>query len=497
MFKKILIANRGEIAARIIKACKEMDITSVAVYSDADKNALHVSEADEAYHIGNSPAAESYLDYKKIIELAKSINVDAIHPGYGFLSENANFIREVEKAGIVFIGPSADTVDLMGDKTSARTLMNKNNVPIVPGTTKPITDIDDAKKIAKEIGFPIMIKASAGGGGKGMRKVDNMEELKDSIERAQNESQKAFGSSEVYIEKFIETPKHIEVQIIADKHNNYVHLFERECSVQRRHQKVLEEAPSSSIDSETRKKITEAAINAARACNYYNAGTIEFLYDNENFYFLEMNTRLQVEHPVTEFITGVDIVKEQIKIAFGEKLSFTQDDIKINGHSIECRIYAEDVDNNFAPSIGRILHHKAPDGPGVRLDTGIGQNSEVSIFYDPMLAKLIVWANNRKNAIARMKRALSEYQIAGVKTNINFFYWILEHKYFLDSTFDNNFLEKNFLPLTPTTWREKNNDEYEKAVAILGAFLEQEKNKMQAVKIKDNHFNKWEELKYE
>ncbi len=497
MFKKILIANRGEIAARIIKACKEMNITSVAVYSDADKNALHVSEADEAYHIGNSPAAESYLDYKKIIELAKSINVDAIHPGYGFLSENANFIREVEKAGIVFIGPSAETVDLMGDKTSARTLMKKNNVPIVPGTTKPITDINDAKEIAEEIGFPIMIKASAGGGGKGMRKVDNMEELKDSIERAQNESQKAFGSSEVYIEKFIETPKHIEVQIIADKHKNYVHLFERECSVQRRHQKVLEEAPSSSIDSETRKKITQAAINAAKACNYYNAGTIEFLYDNENFYFLEMNTRLQVEHPVTEFITGVDIVKEQIRIAFGEELSFTQDDIQLNGHSIECRIYAEDVDNNFAPSIGRILHHKAPDGPGVRLDTGIGQNSEVSIYYDPMLAKLVVWANNRENAIARMKRALSEYQIAGVKTNINFFYWILDHKYFLDSSFDNNFLEKNFLPLTPNTWRENNNDEYEKVAAILGAFFEQKRNKIEAVKIDNNHFNKWEELKYE
>ncbi len=497
MFKKILIANRGEIAVRIIKACKEMNITAVAVYSDADINSLHVREADEAYHIGKSAASESYLDYEKIIALAKRINAEAIHPGYGFLSENANFIREVEKAGITFIGPSADTVDLMGEKTSARTLMKKNNVPIVPGTTEPITSLEEAKKIAEEIGFPIMIKASAGGGGKGMRKVSKLAELEEAIERAQNESQKAFSSSEVYMEKFIEQPKHIEVQILGDKHGNYIHLFERECSVQRRHQKVLEEAPSSSIDSATREQITKAAINAAKACNYYNAGTIEFLYDNKNFYFLEMNTRLQVEHPVTEFITGVDIVKEQIKIAYGEKLSFTQKDIKLNGHAIECRIYAEDVDNNFAPSIGKILHYRTPTGPGVRVDSGIEIQTEVSIFYDPMLAKLVVWDKDRNNAIARMKRALSEYQIGGVKTNINFFYWILEHKYFLDSSFDNNFLENNFLPLTPNKWRENNNGNYEKAVAILGAYLTEQENKIHPVKLENNNLNKWESLKYE
>ncbi len=497
MFKKILIANRGEIAVRIIKACKEMNIISVVVYSEVDENALHVREADEAYYIGNSPATESYLNYRKIIDLAKQIGADAIHPGYGFLSENANFIREIEKAGLTFIGPSADTVDLMGDKTSARTLMKKNNVPIVPGTTKPITSVNEAKKIAKEIGYPVMIKASAGGGGKGMRKVDKPEDLSESIERAQNESQKAFSSSEVYIEKFIEKPKHIEVQILGDKHGNYIHLFERECSVQRRHQKVLEEAPSSSIDSVTREKITLAAINAAKACNYFNAGTIEFLYDNKNFYFLEMNTRLQVEHPVTEFITGVDIVKEQINIAIGKKLSITQNDIQLNGHAIECRIYAEDVDNNFSPSIGKIFHHRAPSGPGVRLDTGVENNTDVSIYYDPMLSKLIVWANNRENAIARMKRALSEYQIAGVKTNINFFYWILEHEYFLDSSFDNNFLEKNFLPLTPNKWRAGNNVEHEKVVAILGAYLEEKEKKIRPIKLDSNHFNQWEKLKYE
>ncbi len=497
MIKKILIANRGEIAVRIIKACKEMNITSAVIYSESDKNALHVVEADEAYLIGKSPASDSYLNYKKIIKLAKKIKADAIHPGYGFLSENAAFIKEVEKAGIIFIGPNASTVELMGDKTSARKLMKKNKVPIVPGTTEPIKSVEEAKAIVKKIGLPVMIKASAGGGGKGMRKVDKMNELPEAIERAQNESLKAFGSSEVYVEKFIEHPKHIEVQILGDKYGNYIHLFERECSVQRRHQKVLEEAPSSSINNQIRKKITLAAINAAKACKYHNAGTIEFLYENKRFYFLEMNTRLQVEHPVTEFITGIDIVKEQINIASGKKLNIKQKDIKINGHAIECRIYAEDVDNNFAPSIGKVEYQKAPNGPGVRLDTGIQTNSEISIYYDPMLAKLITWANNRKDAVTRMKRALSEYHIAGVKTNINFFYWILEHKLFLDSSFDNNFLEKKFIPLTPGKWQKNTNVNYEKAIAVLGAFLLNEENKIHPVKLESNHLNQWESLKYE
>lgn len=361
MFKKILIANRGEIAVRIAKACRELNITSAVLYSEADKDSLHVRVADEAYLIGGAAASESYLNISKITKLAKEINADAIHPGYGFLSENAKFIKAVRESGIEFIGPSASSVDLMGEKTAARKLMSKNNVPIVPGTIEPITDIDKAKEIANDIGYPIMLKASAGGGGKGMRKVNSEKEFAESFERAQNESIKAFSSDAVYMEKFVENPKHIEVQIIGDKHGNYVHLFERECSVQRRHQKVVEEAPSISVDEETREKITKAGINAAKACEYFNAGTIEFLMDKDkNFYFLEMNTRLQVEHPVTELITGIDIVKEQINIAAGEKLSFKQSEVKKRGHAIECRVYAEDVDNNFAPSTGKILHHRLP-----------------------------------------------------------------------------------------------------------------------------------------
>jgi acetyl-CoA carboxylase, biotin carboxylase subunit len=498
MFKKILIANRGEIAVRIVKACKELGITSVVIYSDADKNSLHVRVADEAYHIGASVASESYLNIDKIISLAKNVEADAIHPGYGFFSENAEFIKIVNGSGLKFIGPSEESVKLMGDKTSARRIMKANNVPIVPGTTEPIKTIEEAKKISDEIGLPIMIKASAGGGGKGMRKIEKMEDLESSIERAQNESLKAFGNSDIYIEKFIENPKHIEVQILADEHGNYVHLFERECSVQRRHQKVVEESPSSSITIDQRKRVTEIAIQAAKACKYYNAGTIEFLYDqNDNFYFLEMNTRLQVEHPVTETISGVDLVKEQIRIATGEKLQFTQNDLQINGHSIECRIYAEDVDNNFAPSIGNILHHRLPSGPGIRVDRGIDVLSEVSIYYDPMLSKLITWGKDREEAIQRMKRALGEYQIAGVKTNINFFYWILEHNKFLDSSFDNNFLDSEFLPLVPDKWRESINQEYKEVVAILGAFLKSQERSLKSVKINTAKNNDWETLKYE
>ena len=498
MFKRIFIANRGEIAVRIVKACKELGITAIVAYSDVDKNSLHVRVADEAYFIGPSKASESYLNSDKIIELAKRVNTDAVHPGYGFFSENADFIDRINNAGIKFIGPSSESVKLMGDKTSARTLMQENNVPIVPGTTKPIQSIEEAKVIANEIGVPIMIKASAGGGGKGMRKVDSIDELESSIERAQNESLNAFGSSEVYIEKFIENPKHIEVQILADEHGNYVHLFERDCSVQRRHQKVVEEAPSSSLNNQQRNRITEAAIQAAKACNYYNAGTIEFLYDQkDNFYFLEMNTRLQVEHPVTEMITGIDIVKEQIKIAAGEKLSFEQEDLNINGCSIECRIYAEDVDNSFAPSIGNIVHHRLPSGPGIRVDRGIDVLSEVSIFYDPMLSKLITWGRNREEAISRMRRALGEYQIAGVKTNINFFYWILAHPDFLDSSFNNNFLDTKFLPLVPNKWRANVNAEYKNVAAILGAYLKSKEKSFKSVKICPSMNNHWESLKYE
>lgn len=497
MFKKILIANRGEIAVRIVKACKELSITSAVIYSDADKNSLHVRVADEAYYIGSSIAKQSYLDADKIIDLAKRINADAIHPGYGFFSENSDFISQVNKSGIKFIGPSSETVELMGDKTSARKVMLANKVPIVPGTTEAVSSLHEAKKIAEEIGLPIMIKASAGGGGKGMRKIEKIEELESGIERAQNESQKAFGNSDIYIEKFIDNPKHIEVQILADEHGNYIHLFERECSVQRRHQKVVEEAPSSSLTEEQRNKVTTDAVQAAKACNYFNAGTIEFLFDGTNFYFLEMNTRLQVEHPVSEMITGLDIVKEQMKIAFGEELSIRQNELRINGHAIECRIYAEDVDNNFAPSIGNIVHHRLPSGPGIRVDRGIDVLSEVSIYYDPMLSKLICWGRNREEAIQRTRRALGEYQIAGVITNINFFYWILEHPYFKDSTFNIDFLEKEFMPFVPNKWREGVNDEYKNVVAILGAYLKAKDKSLTSIKLNTSKNNCWDELKYE
>ncbi|MEE9430119.1 MAG: acetyl-CoA carboxylase biotin carboxylase subunit [Melioribacteraceae bacterium] len=498
MFKKILIANRGEIAVRIAKACKEMGITSAAIFSDTDKDSLHVRVADEAYYIGSSAATESYLVGEKINEIAKNIGANAIHPGYGFLSENSNFIKMVEDAGITFIGPSSQTVKLMGNKTSARTLMKKNRVPIVPGTTEPITSVEDAKETALKIGLPIMLKAAAGGGGKGMRRVDKIEEIEEALERTKSESMKSFKNDAVYIEKFIENPKHIEVQILGDKYGNYIHLFERECSVQRRHQKVIEEAPSPSLDNELRKKITEAGVNAARACNYHNAGTIEFLYDkNGDFYFLEMNTRLQVEHPVTEFITGVDIVKEQIRIANGEKLSIEQNDIKIRGHSIECRIYAEDVDGNFAPSIGNIYHHRLPSGPGVRVDRGIDVLSEVSVYYDPMLSKLITWGKDRTEALERMLRALGEYQIAGVKTNIHSYQWILNHPRFLDLSFDINFLEDDFLPLLPGKWKEELPNKYDEVAAILAVMLKQKDSEIKPKKNIRSTSNQWESLSHE
>lgn len=495
MFKKILIANRGEIAVRIIKACRELGIVSAAVYSEIDQNSLHVRAADEAYFIGSSTASESYLNYNKIIKLAKEINAEAIHPGYGFLSENYYFIKAVEEAGIKFIGPKWNSVKLMGEKTSARKLMKEHNVPVVPGTIEPISDISDAKKICKEIGYPVMLKASAGGGGKGMRKINSEVEFDSAFEKAKGESQKAFGSSDVYIEKFIEDPKHIEVQILGDSFGNYIHLFERECSVQRRHQKVIEEAPSISVDEPTRGKLTQAAVDAAKACNYENAGTIEFLMDrNKNVYFLEMNTRLQVEHPVTESITGVDLVKEQIKIANGEQLSLKQNDLAIKGHALECRIYAEDVENNFAPSTGQIIHHRLPSGPGVRVDRGIDLKSEVSVYYDPILSKVITYGSNREEAIERMKRALGEYQIAGVITNIPACRWVLDQKEFLDGTFTINFVDNVFIPLLPDKWKSANNEDYENAVSILAALLQNKEHEFKTLKLCGGSSNKWNEI---
>lgn len=498
MIKKILIVNRGEIAVRIIKACRELHITSAALYSEADQHSLHVRLADEAYFIGNSPSSESYLNIPKIIDLAKRINAEAIHPGYGFLSENAGFIKAVEDAGIIFIGPKSESVRLMGDKTAARQLMSKSNVPIVPGTTSPITSIEEGKKTALTIGYPILLKASAGGGGKGMRKVASEEEFEAALMSAQNEAQKAFGSASVYIEKYIENPKHIEVQIIADHFGNYAHLFERDCSVQRRHQKVIEEAPSTFVDSALREKLTTAAINAAKACGYYNAGTIEFLVDkHKNFYFLEMNTRLQVEHPVTELITGLDLVKEQIGIAEGKPLSFKQEDIYIHGHALECRVYAEDVDNNFVPSTGQIKLHRRPDGIGIRVDTGIDPFSNVSMFYDPLLTKVIAWGRNREEAIERMKRALGEYKIAGVLTNIAACRWVLKQQEFIDGSFDINFVENSFMPLIPDAWKGEQAQEYEDVVSILAALLKSKMSEPGPSANAVSKGNKWTGQRYE
>ncbi|MGE5680048.1 MAG: acetyl-CoA carboxylase biotin carboxylase subunit [Bacillota bacterium] len=498
MFNKILVVNRGEIAVRVIKACRELNITSAAVYSEADKNSLHVRLADEAYFIGESPSSESYLNIGKIIELAKKINASAIHPGYGFLSENADFIEQVERSGIIFIGPASDSVRKMGDKTSARKLMSSHNVPIVPGTTSPVTDIEKGKEEASNIGYPVLLKASAGGGGKGMRRVNSTDEFEAAFASAQNEALKAFGDQAVYIEKYVENPKHIEVQIIADKYGNYCHLFERDCSVQRRHQKVIEEAPSTIADEELREKLTNAAINAAKACSYYNAGTIEFLVDKDrNVYFLEMNTRLQVEHPVTELITGIDLVKEQISIAEGNPLSFRQEDLRINGHALECRVYAEDTDNNFVPSTGQIKLHRRPDGIGIRVDTGIDPFSNVSVYYDPMLTKIITWGRTRQEAIERMKRALGEYKIAGVLTNIAALRWVLKQPSFLDGTFDINFVENHFMPLIPDKWKGEQAGDYEDAVSILAALLKHKVNETSVGLVTPSKNNKWNGGRYE
>jgi acetyl-CoA carboxylase biotin carboxylase subunit len=497
MFKKILIANRGEIAIRIIKACRELGIKSAAIYSDADLTSLHTRMADEAFHIGASAASESYLNKNKIIEIAKSISADAIHPGYGFFSENTSFIEEVEKSGIIFIGPSSKSVKMMGSKTAARTLMSKNNVSVVPGTLDAIKNVEEGITFSEKIGFPVLLKSSAGGGGKGMRKVSGKEEFKSAFESTKREALKSFANDEVYIEKFIENPKHIEVQVIADKQGNYRHVFERECSIQRRHQKIIEEAPSSFVDQPTRDKITTAAIQAAKSCNYFNAGTIEFLMDsNKEFYFLEMNTRIQVEHPVTELISGIDLVREQISIAAGNKISFEQKDITINGYALECRIYAEDPDNNFLPSTGKILHYKEPNGIGVRVDSGFAADSEISIHYDPMIAKLICWDRDRNKSISRMKRALNEFQIAGITTNVKFLTYILNTDEFASGNYDINFIDslnynENNLKTVPDS-----KEEHEIAASVLAALIKSNKKSTtkRNASVKDNS---WWEQNYE
>jgi acetyl-CoA carboxylase biotin carboxylase subunit len=498
LFDKILIANRGEIAVRVIRACRELGIKSAAIYSDADKTSLHTRLADESYYIGASPAPESYLNQEKILSLAKEIGADAVHPGYGFFSENAAFIKSLEANKITFIGPSSKSVALMGNKTEARKLMVKHKVPIVPGATEPIKSVKDGLKIAQETGYPVLLKAAAGGGGKGMRKINSAGEFQPAFEATKREALKAFANDDIYIEKFVENPRHIEVQIFGDKKGNYAHLFERECSIQRRHQKIIEEAPSSFVDEETRKKITSAAVNAAKACNYFNAGTVEFLMDSKkNFYFLEMNTRLQVEHPVTELITGLDLVKEQISVAYGNELSFIQNDLKINGHALECRIYAEDPMNNFLPSTGKIIHYLPPSGPGVRVDSGFDTGSQITVHYDPLISKLVCWSQSRQSAIERMVRALSEYVIGGLITNISFLKIILDNPSFRKGQFDINFLNEDFMNKFKQEGDGKKIKEIEKAVSVFAALL---KSGSAFNNLRTNHIetsNLWQEQMYE
>ncbi len=443
MFKKILIANRGEIAVRVIRACRELGIPSVAVFSDVDRAALHVRKADEAYPIGPAPAAESYLRMDKILDVAKRSGADAIHPGYGFLSENAKFAQACADAGVKFIGPTPAAMEMMGSKTRARQEMEKAGVPFVPGTSQGLVSIEEAEQVAERVGYPVMLKAAAGGGGKGMRLVHKREDLRAAVEGAKSEAQRSFGDSEVYIEKAIVNPRHIEMQVLADEHGNTVWLGERECSIQRRHQKVLEEAPSPMVDPDMRRRMGEVAVRVAQAANYTNAGTVEFLVDQQkNFYFLEMNTRLQVEHPVTECITGLDLVHLQIHIAQGEPLPFKQEDVSIRGHAIECRIYAEDPDNNYFPSPGKITLLLAPSGPGIRRDSGMYEGWTVPIDYDPLLAKLVGYGTDRPQAIQRLQRALYEYFVAGIKTNISLFQRILSDPDFQAGKLDTGYLDR-------------------------------------------------------
>lgn len=446
MFKKILVANRGEIAVRILRACRELGVESVAVFSEADRQSLHVRYADEAYLLGPAPARDSYLRADKIIAVAKACGADAIHPGYGFLAEREDFAQACEEAGITFIGPRPSAIAAMGDKAVARATVTKAGVPIVPGTEGEgnLSD-EELLHLAPKIGFPLLIKATAGGGGKGMRVVNNLEEMPVLLQSARREAEAAFGDGNVYLEKLIEGARHIEFQILADQHGNVIHLGERECSLQRRHQKLVEESPSPIMDDDLRRRMGEVAVKAAQAVRYVNAGTIEFLLDKDrNFYFLEMNTRLQVEHPITEMVTGVDIVKEQIRIARGRQLIYTQNDIQFKGSAIECRINAEDPHNDFIPSTGKIVHITTPTGPGVRIDTGIYPGFEVTPYYDPLIAKLIVWGETRGQAILRMRRALEEFRIVGVRTNIPFHQTLMDSHRFMGGQYDTRFVEERF-----------------------------------------------------
>ena len=467
--KKILVANRGEIALRVMRSAREMGIQTVAVYSAADRNALHVRYADEAVYIGEAPSSQSYLVIEKIIGACRQTGAEAIHPGYGFLSENPAFARAVREAGLILIGPSPEAMEVMGNKLSAKAAALKYRIPMVPGTEEAIADVPEAKRRAVEVGFPILIKAAAGGGGKGMRVVEQPDDFEEQMQLAVSEATSAFGDGSVFIERYVSSPRHIEIQVLGDNHGNIVHLFERECSVQRRHQKVVEEAPSSVLTPDIRERMGRDAVNVARSVNYTGAGTVEFILDEQlNYYFLEMNTRLQVEHPVTELITGVDLVKEQIKIARGEALSFTQQDLHISGHAIELRVYAEDPANNFLPDIGTLQTYVTPKGAGVRVDDGFEQGMEIPIYYDPMIAKLVTCGENRDEAIARMIRAIEEYQITGIQTTLGFGKFVMQHPAFTSGQFDTHFVKKYF---TPEVLQTDNKDEALVAALIVQRLL--------------------------
>lgn len=485
---KILVANRGEIALRVMRSAKEMGIKTVAIFSEADRNAPFVKYADEAVCVGPPPSSESYLQVDKIIEVCKDLGVDGLHPGYGFLSENADATRKITEAGITFIGPSPKAMELMGDKLKAKETVKDYNIPMVPGTDEAIEDVAAAKKIAEGIGFPILIKAAAGGGGKGMRVVEEPNEFEEQMDRAVSEAVSSFGNGAVFIEKYVGSPRHIEIQIIADTHGNIVYLFERECSIQRRHQKVIEEAPSSVLTPEIREAMGKCAVDVAKSCDYVGAGTVEFLLENnKDFYFLEMNTRLQVEHPVTEMISGVDLVKEQINIARGEKLSFTQEELEIKGHSVEVRVYAEDPANNFLPDIGKLVTYERPEGMGIRVDDGFEEGMDIPIYYDPMISKLITHGKDRAEAINRMIRAIEDYKITGVETTLSFCKFALQHEAFVSGNFDTHFVGKYFTPEV----LQNNDDDSEEIAALFAAKLFHESGSEQISTTQSVEKSKW------
>ena len=487
--KKILIANRGEIAVRVIKTCRKMGISTVAIYSEADRDSKHVQLADEAFCVGPAASAESYLQPDKIIQICKDNAVDGVHPGYGFLSENASFVKKVTNAGITFIGPSPEAIDLMGSKIASKQAVEKYGVPLVPGINHAVEDITEAADVANQIGYPVLVKASAGGGGKGMRIVHDPKDLESQMRTAQSEAQSAFGDRSVFIEKFVTKPRHIEIQLIADNHGNVVYLLERECSIQRRHQKLVEEAPSAVLTDALRKEMGEAAVNVAKACNYSGAGTVEFLLDvDHKFYFLEMNTRLQVEHPVTELITGLDLVEEQIKVARGEKLDYVQDDIKAHGHAIELRLTAEEPENDFVPAIGSIEQYDPPQHEWVRLDDFVYEGYEIPIYYDNMFAKLIVWGEDRTQAIERMIMAINDFKIEGVPTTLDFGRFVMQHPKFVDGDFDTNFIAQYYTP----EGRAEQDADINKAAAL---FTYLEFNDHKEVKVAEHKSDAWSKRK--